>query len=313
MSRRSPGPARRWPQSAPCRLGAPRRARRGDARRRRRQRRLRLRRRRRRRRDRCSDNDANERRIPASNQKLFTTAAFLAELGADGRTCRPAPTPTGKLTGAGDSVLDGDLVIVGDGDPAFGTARFARAQRPAGDPGLEPRPQRRPGRGQADHRPGARRRHDLRPRAPRRPRPEPALGPLVQQRLRRRRLRPRPGAGRGDGAEGGAAKARRRGRGPVGRANLPDAELDDEPLADVASPRGRGADRGDQRALEQLLRRDAAQAARRRRAASAAPGAAATTRSSAFANSVGTDVQAVDGSGLSRTNSRLARRRSASC
>ena len=27
-------------------------------------------------------NDANERRVPASNQKLFTTAAFLGELGA---------------------------------------------------------------------------------------------------------------------------------------------------------------------------------------------------------------------------------------
>ena len=27
-------------------------------------------------------NDANERRVPASNEKLFTTAAFLAELGA---------------------------------------------------------------------------------------------------------------------------------------------------------------------------------------------------------------------------------------
>src|SRR3954447_26593575 len=71
-------------------------------------------------------NDASERRTPASNENLFTTSAFLAELGPDAHLHTRAYVE-GKLTGARDSVLDGDLVIVGDGDPAFGTARFARA------------------------------------------------------------------------------------------------------------------------------------------------------------------------------------------
>ena len=71
-------------------------------------------------------NDAGERRVPASNEKLFTTAAFLAELGPNGHL-KTRAYAQGELTGRGDSVLDGDLVMVGDGDPAFGTARFARA------------------------------------------------------------------------------------------------------------------------------------------------------------------------------------------
>ena len=58
---------------------------------------------------------ANEARIPASNQKLFTTAAFLTALGPDARLETRV------------FVRAADLVIVGDGDPAFGTTRFARA------------------------------------------------------------------------------------------------------------------------------------------------------------------------------------------
>ena len=71
-------------------------------------------------------NDADERLIPASNEKLFTTAAFLTKLGPDGRLETRAYA-RGKLSGGRKSTLDGDLVLVGDGDPTFGTARFARA------------------------------------------------------------------------------------------------------------------------------------------------------------------------------------------
>ena len=99
----------------------------------------------------CSPHNASSARVPASNQKLFTTAAFLDQLGPEGRLETRAYAD-GKLGGAGDSVLDGDLVIVGDGDPAFGTARFARASRPARDPRRDACGQRRPHRRRADHR-----------------------------------------------------------------------------------------------------------------------------------------------------------------
>ena len=68
--------------------------------------------------------DAGARRIPASNEKLFTTAAFLDALGPDA-TLKTRVYGRGTL--AQNGMLSGDLVIVGDGDPAFGTARFARA------------------------------------------------------------------------------------------------------------------------------------------------------------------------------------------
>jgi serine-type D-Ala-D-Ala carboxypeptidase/endopeptidase (penicillin-binding protein 4) len=68
--------------------------------------------------------DAGASRIPASNQKLFTTAAFLHGLGPDA-TLQTRAYARAKVAASG--TLGGDLVIVGDGDPAFGTARFARA------------------------------------------------------------------------------------------------------------------------------------------------------------------------------------------
>jgi serine-type D-Ala-D-Ala carboxypeptidase/endopeptidase (penicillin-binding protein 4) len=68
--------------------------------------------------------DAGAARIPASNEKLFTTAAFLHELGPTTRLETRAYV-RGRLSETG--TVTGDLVIVGDGDPAFGTARFARA------------------------------------------------------------------------------------------------------------------------------------------------------------------------------------------
>ena len=68
--------------------------------------------------------NAGTRRAPASNEKLFTTAAFLDALGPNETLQTRVYTRSGRLSGGR---LTGDLVLVGDGDPAFGTARFAHA------------------------------------------------------------------------------------------------------------------------------------------------------------------------------------------
>lgn len=63
--------------------------------------------------------NAHDRLAPASNMKLFTTAAGLYYLGADYRY-NTFLMATGPIT---DGVLDGDLVVYGTGDPTF-SARF---------------------------------------------------------------------------------------------------------------------------------------------------------------------------------------------
>ncbi|HSI81264.1 MAG TPA: D-alanyl-D-alanine carboxypeptidase/D-alanyl-D-alanine-endopeptidase [Solirubrobacterales bacterium] len=68
--------------------------------------------------------NARNRRIPASNQKLFTTAAILDRFGPDHRF-ETRVYARGKRTGAQRQVLDGNLVIRGDGDPVLGTGSFA--------------------------------------------------------------------------------------------------------------------------------------------------------------------------------------------
>lgn len=245
-------------------------------------------------------NDANERRVPASNEKLFTTAAFLAELGPEAHLQTRAYA-TGELTGGGDSTLDGDLVLVGDGDPAFGTARFARANdqpvtrvstlaRSIARTGVK----RITGRVLADDTIFDRKRYD---------------GPDVS---------PLSGLSFNNGYDGGgyahdpelvAAAALKEAlqkqgvkvRGRVGRANLPDATLEGKPLADVASPRVAALIEetnvpSNNFFAEMLLKRlDAADGDRGSRR-----GGAADVEK--FAKSVGVDVQAVDGSGLSRRN-----------
>ena len=245
-------------------------------------------------------NDASERRVPASNEKLFTTAAFLGELGPNGHL-KTRAYAQGELTGNGDSVLTGDLVLVGDGDPAFGTARFARAHdqpvtRVATLAGKVAQAgiRRITGRVLADDTIFDRKR-----------RSGPDLSPLS-------------GLSFNNGYdEGGyahdpelvAARAmkaalRKRGvkvRGRVGHENLPDRVLQTEPLADVASPRVAALIEetnvpSNNFFAEMLLKRlAAADGSRGTRVA----GAADVER---FAHSVGTDIQAVDGSGLSRKN-----------
>lgn len=55
---------------------------------------------------------------PASNEKLFTTAAALLEFGPVGRLATHARTGA-AVTVDEDGVLDGDLFLVGDGDPSL--------------------------------------------------------------------------------------------------------------------------------------------------------------------------------------------------
>ena len=173
--------------------------------------------------------------IPASNQKLFVTAALLADLGPTARL-ETRVYARGKLGGRGDSVVGGDLVLVGDGDPSCGTGRFARANdqpatrvsqlaRNVAAAGVK----RVEGRILADDSIFDRER-----------RAGPDLSPLS-------------GLSFNNGYDGGdyaqspeliAAKGlksalRKRGvrvDGQVGRANLPAATLESEPLAAVASP-----------------------------------------------------------------------------
>jgi serine-type D-Ala-D-Ala carboxypeptidase/endopeptidase (penicillin-binding protein 4) len=243
---------------------------------------------------------ASRARIPASNEKLFTTAAFLAQLGPEARL-ETRVYDRGKLTGASHSVLSGDLVIVGDGDPAFGTTRFARAHdqpvtpvselaREIADAGIK----RIRGRILADDTIFDRKRHA-----------GPYLSPLSGLSFN--------DGYAGDGyagapelvaAKGLKAALRKRGvaiGGKVGHAHLTDRALKPKPLASVSSTTV--AELIEETNVpsnnffaEMLLKRLAAANGKRgtrRRGAD---------RVEAFANSLGTDLNAVDGSGLSRRN-----------
>ena len=68
--------------------------------------------------------NAAKRRILASNQKLFTTAAALDRFGSAHRF-ETAAYARGKRIGKRDQIIAGNLVVRGDGDPALGTQTFA--------------------------------------------------------------------------------------------------------------------------------------------------------------------------------------------
>jgi D-alanyl-D-alanine carboxypeptidase/D-alanyl-D-alanine-endopeptidase (penicillin-binding protein 4) len=246
-----------------------------------------------------SDN-GSQARIPASNQKLFTTAAFLDELGAEGRL-ETRVYADGKLTGPADSVVAGDLVIVGDGDPAFGTPDFARANdqpvtrvsqlaRNVAQAGVK----RIKGRVLADDTVFDRER-----------RAGPDLSPLSG-------LSFNSGYVSGHYASAPelvAAKElklalRKRGvrvAGKVGHANLPDSTLARDPLASIASPTAAKLIEetnvpSNNFFAEMLLKRLGASGGKK------GTRHRGNNKVEAFAESIGTDVQAVDGSGLSRKN-----------
>ncbi len=198
-------------------------------------------------------------------------------------------------------MLAGDLVMVGDGDPAFGTARFARANnqpvtrvatlaRNVARTGLK----RVTGRILADDTIFDRER-----------RSGPYLSPLS-------------GLSFNNGYDGGdyasdpeleAAKGlksalRKRGvrvKGQVGRANLAPNVLEGDPLAAVASPTAAKLIEetnvpSNNFFAEMLLKRLGASSGKR------GTRHRGNNKVEAFADSVGTHVQAVDGSGLSRKN-----------
>jgi serine-type D-Ala-D-Ala carboxypeptidase/endopeptidase (penicillin-binding protein 4) len=61
----------------------------------------------------------------ASNSKLFATAAFLDRFGPNG-TLETGVWERGTRSGPRERVVKGGLVLVGDGDPALGSKKFAR-------------------------------------------------------------------------------------------------------------------------------------------------------------------------------------------
>jgi len=65
---------------------------------------------------------ATNRRILASNTKLFTTAAALDEFGSSGRFTTEV---LGDRMPNSNGVVQGDLYLVGGGDPSFGSSSFA--------------------------------------------------------------------------------------------------------------------------------------------------------------------------------------------
>ena len=68
---------------------------------------------------------SKRRRILASNSKLFTTAAFLDRFGPD-RRLKTRVWERGGRGGRNDQILRGGLALVGAGDPALASPRFAR-------------------------------------------------------------------------------------------------------------------------------------------------------------------------------------------
>jgi D-alanyl-D-alanine carboxypeptidase/D-alanyl-D-alanine-endopeptidase (penicillin-binding protein 4) len=69
------------------------------------------------------------RRVPASNQKLFTTGTALLRLGVSGRL-NTVVMSTGSVDAAG--LHRGNLYLKGSGDPTFGTTAFIRSAYGAG-------------------------------------------------------------------------------------------------------------------------------------------------------------------------------------
>lgn len=243
---------------------------------------------------------ASKLRIPASNQKLFTTAAFLTEFGADGRLETRAYAK-GKLRGRRRGTLAGDLVLVGDGDPAFGTGRFARANdQPATKVSRLAREiartgvKRITGRVLADDTVFDRER-----------RAGPYLSPLSGLSFNNGY------AGNGyardpelEAAKGLKQALRKRAvrvKGQVGHANLSLRTLRRKPLASIGSPTAAKLIEetnvpSNNFFAEMLLKRLGASSGKRGTRKRGA------NKVEAFAKSLGVEVRAADGSGLSRRN-----------
>jgi D-alanyl-D-alanine carboxypeptidase/D-alanyl-D-alanine-endopeptidase (penicillin-binding protein 4) len=77
---------------------------------------------------------ATQRRILASNTKLFTTSAALAQFGSAGRFTTEV---VGDRRPNSDGVVRGDLYLIGGGDPSFGSSSFAEDAYGGGGATLE--------------------------------------------------------------------------------------------------------------------------------------------------------------------------------
>jgi len=73
---------------------------------------------------------ADDQRIPASNEKIVTAVTALSVLGADTRLQTELVAAAPPVNG----VIEGDIWLVGGGDPTFSTPRFARAAYGGGVP-----------------------------------------------------------------------------------------------------------------------------------------------------------------------------------
>ena len=257
--------------------------------------------------ERVYSHSGGRRRLLASNSKLFATAAFLDRFGSEGRLETGLWTRGGR-TGAGDRVLRGDLVLVGDGDPALASRRFARGH---GTPQTSLRPL-----ADAVHSAGIRRVRGGILADPtifdsRRSVPQPGIsgGPFLSTLS---------GLSFNSGFDGGryarnpalkAGKALMRAieakgvkiRGGVRVGAAPNRVTAREALATSASPTAasliaRTNTPSDNFFAEMLLKRLAARASRQ---GTTARGARKAER---FARSVGSGASLVNGSGLSRTN-----------
>lgn len=78
--------------------------------------------------------DEGRRRLLASNEKLFTTVSALGTLGAD-TTLETRVKADGKVSRTGS--LQGDLYLIGDGDPSLGTAGINDLASDVAEAGIE--------------------------------------------------------------------------------------------------------------------------------------------------------------------------------
>ena len=237
------------------------------------------------------DRSEGNRRKLASNQKLFTTLTAMHRLGPDSRIATKVKA-RGRVSRKGK--LSGDVYLVGAGDPTFGAGRRRRPRRQVR--GRDPQ-------GQRD---GDRRRQRLRPPA-RRPRlrlrPQPLHRAAERAHLRRLHLLRRPGQAGGRAFRDGAARRRgqdrRQGQGRPGSRSIcataePSATYDSPRIASIARRRTSTRTTSTPRCCSSGSGRPS-------RAARAPPngGAKAVER---FARSVGSEVAARDGSGLTDGN-----------
>ena len=236
--------------------------------------------------------NAATRRVPASVQKLVTTATALDRLGPQTRF-ETSVLASGEVA---EGVLDGDLYLKGSGDPTFGTAALGRLADAVAETGVE----QVTGRVYGDES-----YFDSLRGAARGLGPSPYVGPLSALSFNRGALAPFGRGWQTDPATFTAERLRislRRDEVAVERGGRPGlAPQEARPLAVVASEPLDAIVRhtnhvSDNYSAEMLLKGLGARAGTR---GSTAAGARVAR---AFARTAGFEARVADGSGLSRAN-----------